>query len=152
MAVSLKPKFTAGQIKAAIAERVNLIDQAILLRLQRVGERFVRNARSVDTYKDQTGNLRSSKGYVILKNGEQIYENFKTQKGGKKGVDEAKKIVNEAIANFPRGYVIIGVAGMDYAAAVESKGLDVITGSSKVAEADLKKAITELSNKLGKGK
>ena len=32
--------------------------------------------------------------------------------------------------DYPKGMVLIGVAGMGYAAAVESRGYDVITGSA----------------------
>jgi hypothetical protein len=151
MAVKVVPKFSVVEIKRAMARKLALIEEAIVLRLTRTGERFVKNARNVNTYKDQTGNLRSSIGYVVLKNGEQVSENFKAGKG-KEGVDKAKALVAELVDKYPRGYVLICVAGMDYAAAVESKGYDVITGSSKIAEQELKKAMKELSDKLGKGK
>jgi hypothetical protein len=44
---------------------------------------------------------------------------------------------------------VIVVAGMSYAAAVESKGRDVLTGSSQVAVSSLKKAIERINDKTG---
>lgn len=146
MAVIVVPKFTRDQIRTMLAERRKRIDKAVLTMLQRVGENFVRNARENANYKDRTGNLRSSKGYVILHNGEQIYQNFGGAK--KEGIDKAKEVAEESKRKFNSGYVLICVAGMEYAAAVESKGYDVISASSIIAEQDLKNAILQLKNKI----
>lgn len=149
MAVSLVPKFNRNDIIKAIAGKKELIEQAILLRLKRVGERFIRNCRNNANFTDRTANLRSSFGYVILKNGTEVFGAL--GKGeGKEGPEQAQKVIDEVAQKFPTGFVLIGVAGMDYAAAVESKGFDVITGSSAIAEQELKKAMKELGNKLSK--
>lgn len=146
MAVAIIPKFTRKQIKAMLGERRQRIHDAILLNLKRIGEIFVRNARNNNTYKDQTGNLRSSIGYVILYNGVQLFESFKSS-GGSEGVEKAKEVVEEVKQNFPSGFVLIGVAGMDYAAAVEASGYDVISASSIEAETNLKVAIQRIAKK-----
>ena len=148
MAVAIVPKFNRADIKKALDERASRIEEAILLRLQRIGEQFVSNARNHADFTDRTGNLRSSIGYVIMKNGQQLYENFEQRKGGPEGEEQAKKVIAESKQNFPTGYVIIGVAGMDYAAAVESKGYDVITSSAQIAESALKLAIIKIQAQL----
>lgn len=148
MAVSLTPKFSRNDVAKAIAERKKRIEEAILLRLQRVGEQFVTNARVNADFTDRTGNLRSSMGYVILKNGIQLYENFEQRAGGKEGEEVAKEVIASLKKKFPSGYVLIGVAGMDYAAAVESNGYDVISNSANIAVTSLKQAIKQLANKL----
>lgn len=147
MAVAIVPKFTKADIRKMIADKTERIKQAILLNLQRIGEQFVAAARDNRTYKDRTGNLRSSIGYVVLYNGKQLFESFEN-KGGDQGVEAAKAIVTEAKGKFPRGFVLIGVAGMDYAAAVEAKGFDVISASSIEAETNLKVAIQRISGKV----
>jgi hypothetical protein len=119
----------------------------ILLNLHRIGESFVTEARNTETYKDRTGNLRSSIGYIILHNGEQLFESFKST-GGKDGVSKAREVVDEIKQKFPSGFVLIGVAGMDYAAAVEAKGYDVITSSALQAETSLRIAIKRIESKL----
>jgi hypothetical protein len=146
MAVSIVPKYDKKAITAMLLKKKQGIERAILLNLTRVGEQFVAQARDNDTYKDQTGNLRSSLGYVILRNGVQVKANFASRKG-KDGVKAAKDVIDEAKSKFPKGFVLIGVAGMGYAAAVESKGYDVITASSQQAEIELKKAIQRIKMK-----
>lgn len=145
MAVSLHANFDAGDVRKQILQRYERFKKAVLMRLQRVGEQFVADARSVNTYKDDTGNLRSSIGYVILYNGQQVDSNF----GGKtsEGVEAAKRAVESKGGAV--GYVLIVVAGMEYAAAVESKGFDVLTGSSQVAESSLQKQLQTLMKKAG---
>lgn len=147
MAVAIVPKFTKADIKKMLADKVGRIQQAVLLNLQRIGEQFVAGARDTNTYKDRTGNLRSSIGYVILKDGKQLFESFEN-KGGDEGVERAKELTAESAKKFPKGFVLIGVAGMDYAAAVEAKGFDVISASSIEAETNLKVAIQRISSKV----
>ncbi len=147
MAVIVVPKFTKKQIRQMLTEKRQRIHDAILLNLKRIGEQFVTRSRDNDTYKDRTGNLRSSIGYVILHNGEQMFESF-VSKGGAQGVSKARELVDEVKGNFPQGFVLIGVAGMSYAAAVEARGYDVITSGSIQAETDLKFAIQRISKKV----
>lgn len=166
MVIKIKPLFSDAKIKKFIDEKVYRINFAIVSRMQRVGETFINNARSTYTYHDVTGNLRSSIGYIILKDGVQVSENFEVASRGKygglkkvqkkkygdlkgsEGVAAGKEVADKLAADHPRGFVLIGVAGMNYAAAVESLGYDVITGSSKLAEDQLRTAIRNLQSKL----
>jgi hypothetical protein len=50
-------------------------------------------------------------------------------------------------SKYLSGYVLIICTGMKYAAAVESKGKDVITGSSLIAKAELNKMLKDLKKK-----
>lgn len=148
MAVKLVPKFNRADIKKALEEKAKRINDAILMRLQRIGEQFVTNARNRADFTDRTGNLRSSIGYVIMKDGRDIFENYEQRKGGPEGEAKAKEVIEDAKKNFPTGYVLIGVAGMDYAAAVESRGYDVITSSAQIAESALKAAVAKIQSQL----
>lgn len=144
--MGVTPNFTSAELRRDLENRMQRIENAVLETLKRIGETFVRNARENGTYNDITGNLRSSVGYIILKNGVQIEESF----GGKTGGAQAKKVASEVAGKFPRGYVLIVVAGMDYAAAVESRGRDVLTASSIIAKNDLVKAIASIKSKIPK--
>lgn len=147
--IKITPKFTAADIKAIILERKRRIDQAVLSRLQYVGEQFVRNARERANFQDRTGNLRSSIGYVVLKDGlQKSGSNWIQVKAGKEGTKAGQDLIDEIAKKYPTGYVLIGVAGMDYAAAVESKGFDVISTSAGEAASSLKTALKKLSKKL----
>ena len=155
MAIKIIPNFTKTQITEVLEKRRENLGKAILLRFQRIGETFVTNARNNGNYKDHTGNLRSSIGYVILKDGEQLFENFKSfpsvdpkAEGTSVGSENAKAAIDDIAQQFPTGFVLIVVAGMDYAAAVESKNYDVLTSSSLIAESELKTAIGTIQGKL----
>lgn len=113
-------------------------ERIILMNLNRIGLNFVTNARTIDTYKDQTGNLRSSIGYVITHNGVMVVNNFEAtlnEDGREQGEQYAIELSNQT----PGKYVLICVAGMNYAGYVEAMGYDVITGSELLAKQDFKK-------------
>jgi len=84
-------------------------------------------------------------------NGAQLTEDFE---GTQDGVRYAKRVAMDAAkelaSKVKRGYVIICVAGMRYAAAVESKGFDVITGSAIQAKEDLRAAFARITLKASK--
>lgn len=125
------------------------IDQAIIMRFSYIGEQFVINARNNATFTDVTGNLRSSIGYIVLKNGRQVaISGFDTVKEGSKGTKEGKAYIRRLKAQYPTGYVLIVVAGMEYAAAVEARGKDVLTASSIIAQNQLKDAIKAIKRNI----
>jgi hypothetical protein len=178
MALSIKPKFTKQQLNALVGQKLSRFNDAVVLRFIRIGENFVNDARTNHTYTDRTGNLTSSIGYIILKDGVQLVENFLDKPGpelnelpeaqkkalsgftGKTaeilkadlqkklvGKDLAKKVAEDLAAKYSTGYVLICVAGMDYAASVESKGYDVITSSAITAKDELPKQLNNLISK-----
>ena len=154
MAVKLVPRFDKKQIRQFLDAKRENVRNAVILNLQRVGEQFIAKARTVNTYKDQTGNLRSSKGYVIMENGRQIRSAFSSapgpERGGPEGVDRGEEVAAEVAADHPLGFVLVCVAGMQYAKSVEDKGYDVITNSSTAAAASLRKAMARLLKKIGR--
>lgn len=138
----LIPQFTQKGINGKIDRFVNNKAQKILYVLNYVGDEFVTQARNTKTYKDQTGNLRASIGYLISLDGKILIEK---EEGTSEGVAKAKETLREVLRNNQRNFVLIVCAGMGYAAAVESKGYDVITGSIPNAETLLR----ELKTKTG---
>ena len=123
-----------------VTERVN---QEIAV-LERIGEKFVNDAKTRGQYMDDTGNLRSSIGFIIAWDGKVIKQVFngKEPDGRDSGFIYAETIMKD----YPKGLVLIGVAGMEYAAAVESKGYDVIASSIPSKET-LTKAFKEFLGK-----
>ena len=136
----LIPGFSQGNVNRKVDRFVVNIEQRIIWTLAMVGEQFVNDARNTQTYQDQTGNLRSSIGYIIAKDGIIIQENIE---GKAEGKAYAKEVANEVLRENTSGFVLIGVAGMEYACAVESKGYSVITSSIPAAKALLKAKIKE---------
>lgn len=148
-----KYKFKTGnaQIDKVHSEYLARVSDAIVNRLSYVGERFVKNARSKTSkeggFNDITGNLRSSIGYVIIDNGVIVEENFEARTP--EGANEGKKLTQKIAAEFQSGFALVVVAGMNYAAAVENLNhKDVITGSSLIAEKELKEGFAKLEKKL----
>lgn len=131
----LEPMFDFSQIEGRIDGFVFDKNSRMRQALHYVGITFMNNARINASFTDRTGNLRSSIGYAVLLNGDVIDEEYE---GGnvnsEEGISQAKKVVRELAMEFDEGYVLIGIAGMEYAASVESKGYDVITGSTPMAD------------------
>lgn len=100
---------------------------------QFVGEKFVNRARSLRTYRDITGNLRSSVGYLIAKFGKTEDSSFPGDKP--KGKAKGKELAEEKVGKD--GIILIGVAGMEYSEDVEARGKDVIAGSAKLAQKEV---------------
>lgn len=138
----LKALFGRQQIEQVFENFEKDIEFKTIQSLRYLGEQFVNKARLNNTYTDRTGNLRSSIGYIVLKNGQLIDENFPSKStGSAKGLNVAKEVSGQ----YPEGFVLIGVAGMEYAAYVEAKNFDVITGSAPTS-ADFKSLINEINN------
>lgn len=152
--MAIKPKFKKSDFNKLGVAMIQRIENAILSRFEYIGETFVNNARSKSRaeggFGNITGNLRSSISYMILKDGKSVKENFEKSGNGNDGIQTSKALLRELKAKFNTGYVLIVVAGMKYAASVESRGLDVITGSSLIAEKELREAIEGLKRKVSK--
>ena len=144
----MKLQFNKEAFRRAALDKLKVMDTAILSRFMRAGEQFVIDARSGGGFADQTGNLRSSIGYLVVKNGRIVsISDFESAKGGAAGSIKGKSFAKELAEAYPTGYALICVAGMEYAAAVESRGKDVITGSSQMVEANLKKSLKRILDK-----
>lgn len=125
-------------------------DKTLVL-LQAGGEKFIEVARRSGSYKDQTGNLRSSIGYIIAKDGEVVKENFKeSEKGTDKttGKYKGRRLAEEVSLSHTGGYILVGVAGMEYAAAVEAKGYEVISGANTQCEKYLRDTLKSVFSKI----
>lgn len=144
----ITPQFSYRDIEAEIEKQLEAKKKAILNTLVYVGKMCVNHARdsSRRRYKDQTGNLTSSIGYVVLNDGVVFSQSaFPTVKEGKKGKSIGRDYIKSLIAKNQNGMVLIVVAGMNYATYVEALGLDVLISAELVAE----KKVPELLRKLG---
>lgn len=138
----IKALFTQKDIEKRLKAKIAGMLKAVESRLIRIGLQFVIDARTKADFTDRTGNLRSSIGFILLLNGVPIVEDFEPSINGTDKVTgelSGQELALSVAAEFQSGYALIVVAGMEYAAAVESKGLDVLTGSSIKAVASLKK-------------
>lgn len=122
-------------LKSRVEELIN----ETIYKLSYIGERVVNTARLPGEYLNQTGNLRSSIGYIISVDGEIIRQGeFNVVKDGKDGTKSGEALA-QALAKTSRGITLIVVAGMHYAVYVSAKGLDVLDS----AEIELGKQLQE---------
>lgn len=147
--MGLKATFTKEDIRKALRKEFQDKLYRIYLRIMRiVGEKAVAYARTLNTYQDQTGNLRSSVGYAIYYDGKLVERNFEKVKDGDQGVAEGEK---HAGKNIPgSGLALVVVAGMNYAMAVQSRGYDVLDGAEITAEKELKRMLQTVKWEIAK--
>jgi deoxycytidylate deaminase len=146
MAINIKSN-TGTEFHKAIRERV---DKASFDILSRAGEMAVIYARQHGTYQDRTTNLRNSVGYVIMKDGLIISGKFQSGKSSSKAASYAQTVAAETAQTHKKGYVLIVVAGMEYAAYVEAKGYDVLSGAGNVLKAYISQIVKQIKDELNK--
>ena len=134
------------KIKRQVQEQAD--DQSIKRWLSYIGEHLCNHARREGGYTDRSGNLRSSVGYRIFKDGVAVVDGGFENVGEGNGIEEAKKALDAyAIANeIPiNGWTIIVVAGQSYARYVEAKGFNVL----HLTKIEMDEKIEELKQDLG---
>lgn len=139
------PLFSQKDIDRWVAIFTDRAEEKMYTLLQAAGEMFVRYARESGRYLNHTGNLRSSIGYVIVRNGSIAHSDFQKQNigtEGEEGVLKAKKLARELANTHSDGIVLIGLAGMEYAVYVEAmESKDVITAANIKTEEWMRTAI-----------
>ena len=122
------------EIEKQIQDQVERIEKSIIETLVYLGELCVTEARTGYTYVPRTGNLLSSVGYHIIKDGVFVKgSNFNGGFGGQTG----QSFIESLYSMHSKGIVLIVVAGMNYAGFVESKGFNVLTSSEMLADREL---------------
>ncbi len=148
--MALKSNFNETQFAKYVQRQVDVIDKKILDSFIMAGEQFIIDSReqgqshAAGQYQDVTANLRNSIGYYIYRDGKLIIGkepgNYigKTSEG-KLSASEIAIINKTAIQDIInlKGFQLIGVAGMNYASYVESKGYNVISYQADVCMINL---------------
>lgn len=135
------------EVNEYLQENIDRIEQRIIRDLSFVGESCLTASRSTNSYKDRSGNLRSSIGYAIVKNGKIISQAIYEAGNGedrKTGVAEGEKFMREIARQFTDGIALIVVAGMNYAGYVSALGYDVLDSGELLAEQLVPQIMTQL--------
>jgi len=134
-----------SEVSGYIEEKTQRFRQACINAFIYVGERAVRESRQNHRYKDQTGNLTSSVGYCVLEDGKVVSESsFDVVNSGTQGSTEGREFLHRLISEHSDGIVLILVAGMEYAAYVEAKNLNVLDSAEQLAERELPRLFKDL--------
>lgn len=134
------------------AERV---ERLTIRALSKLGEQCVtkiRDRAGDKSWYDQTGNLRSSVGYVIAHNKNIIqYSTFNQVKQGSEGVKTGKDLAKELAKTYSNNYVLIVVAGMNYAEFVEAMdNKDVLSSTELWVKEQVPLMLEKLKRQIAK--
>lgn len=122
------------------------LEKAIYSELHTLGVKCIKLVRDLDTYQDQTGNLRSSTFYMIVKDGKVVEDFFSVARKdeGGNGVKNArahamdmlngKGFFQKLFKRRRKGYGLIVGAGMNYAYWVQARGYDVLDSGESFAQ------------------
>lgn len=136
------------EIRAYLEREANAHIEKVIAALQYVGETVVNNIREGKTsdWNDQTGNLRSSIGYIISVDGVPVKESpFTVVKDGQEGSEEGAAYARYRASLYPRGIALIIVAGMEYATYVEAMENKVVLAGAEIEATNL---VAEMMNRL----
>ena len=134
------------------AERV---ERLTIRALSKLGEQCVtkiRDRAGDKSWYDQTGNLRSSVGFVIAHNKNIIqYSAFNQVKQGSEGVKTGKDLAEKLAKRYSNNYVLIVVAGMNYAEFVEAMdNKDVLSSTELWVKEQVPLMLEKLKRQIAK--
>lgn len=147
------------QSKAAIdsffRQAMEIMRNELFRALAYLGEQSVakvRDRKEIDSWYDHTANLRSSIGYSIYDYGKKIIESsFAPVKGGAKGQEEGRKMVDELAGKYASTYALVVVAAMNYAEYVEAcENKDVLASTEIWAKSKLDEYMTKAKERAVK--
>lgn len=149
--MGITPTFKPADIKKRFDAFLKVVEKRKIERLQYLGELCVKTAREIPAesgFTDQTGNLRSSIGYMVFVNGVAVHEGYEVVKGGTEGAQEGAALARKIGTKYANGISLVVTAGMSYAVAVESRGKDVLTSAEIYAKQELPKMLKELKDNI----
>lgn len=143
------PQNMSQDIEDALRKKLADELNAMVYRLYEVGLSAVNTIRQNHAYKDQTGNLTSSVGCAVVVEGEimQISGFEAIKPTGAQGSQDGKAYIQSLASQFPTGITLIVVAGMNYAAYVERRGIGGMTGGELFARQAVEDLLLELQGK-----
>ena len=148
-------KMTTGMDEVAryLRAEAERVQKLTIRALANLGERCVIEARDrsqQESWIDRTGNLRSSIGYIITHNGAIVKcSDFSQVKQGSEGTKIGKELAEEIAKRYSSEYVLVVVAGMNYAEYVEAMDNKVVLASAELfANKELPKMMEKLRKQI----
>ena len=158
--MGIKVQMDMRQISEYLKKETEKNLQRTITMLKYVGESVVNQIRRSDIsdWTDQTGNLRSSIGYIICLDGKPIsmspFEKVtgpKANEAKEDGTQVGKDYARELASLYPQGIALIVVAGMEYASYVEKRDNKTVLAQGEIEARNLiSKMVNELNQALNK--
>lgn len=146
--MGIKQTTPTAEINRYIADQVERLTNALIYKLQSIGEQCINSAKENGSYTDRTKNLRSSVGYVISVDGKIVYQStFEVMGDDPRGAESGIRYAKEIVRQFPEGVAFIVVAGMNYASYVSAKGYVVLDSAELLADNLVPKMLKRLGFK-----
>ena len=144
-----------SEVHEMLMRETERVERLTIRALSKLGEQCVtkiRDRAGDKSWYDQTGNLRSSVGYVIAHNKNIIqYSTFNQVKQGSEGVKTGKDLAKELAKRYSNNYVLIVVAGMNYAEFVEAMdNKDVLASTELWAREQVPLMLEKLKRQIAK--
>jgi len=128
----------------------NIIEDVLIRELEILVANLENHAKLTAGYEDQTSNLKGSIGGVVLKDG-RIVSKKGFDSGGAEGNTTGIEFINSLIGYNTKGFVIILVAGMEYATYQENfHNNNVLKKSELKMKRELPKVLSKLKLKIDK--
>lgn len=117
-----------------------------LIKVLSVGVEKVRKKMETKPYEDHTGNLNSSTGFIIYRDGKVVHRDFRESAKGTDKATGLKEGISLALAELREssGWGVVLMSGMDYASWVQGRGYDVLLSASTNLDSILKDAFNEI--------
>lgn len=180
MAIRMTTKL--DEVHKVLMKEAERVEQLTVRALAYLGEKCVRRIRDRSGEKswfDQSGNLRSSVGYIIshngnivssygfdsgmgkaahakkveyvTKEGKKVSFTARIKAGGQEGAKAGKDLAEELIKRYSNDYVLVIVAGMNYAEYVEAMdNKDVLASTELWAKDQVPKMLEKLKRQIAK--
>lgn len=144
-----------SEIDVLIKVEAERVDKLIIQAFSKLGDMCVAEARDraqEESWFNQTGNLRSSVGYVVVCHGRIVKNSdFGTVLQGSEGSRAGKALAEELARKYSTGFALIVVAGMNYAELVEAKeSKSVLASAELLAHAEFYNVMEKLKTQVAK--
>ena len=151
--MDIKMTTKMSEVNAYLKKEAERIHQLTIRALSYLGEQCVslaRNRAPELSWIDRSGNLRSSIGYIITHRGKIVkYSDFQQVKQGSEGAKTGKDFAAQIAKQYSAEYVLVVVAGMNYAEYVEAKdNKDVLATPELFAKKELPKMLEKLKKQV----
>lgn len=151
--MGITAKFTEKDVDKTFQRFLDAIEKRVIERFQMLGEMCVEHVKLLPPeigFRDQTGNLRSSIGYVVFYKGTIVHGKFEQALSGSEGARTGRSLAESIGSRYPDDIVLVVVAGMNYALHVEARGKDVLASAEHLAQNELPKMMAALISNIQK--
>ena len=121
-------------------KELELIEERQVERLKILGEMCVKYTRTIPEdigFEDPNGDLRSSIGCKVFRNGVSVYSNYEVVGNGYEGAIMGAELAEKVGGSNTRSVMLVITFGLDYAYHVEPKVNDVSVSLEEIRDEDL---------------